>query len=111
MGSLASPAYGQHRNVVLVNANTLLHAKYLLKTKLGVSENFYAHTSLTPVFGSGQGAGNSPGIWCAISSVLFETYEAKSNGAEFLSPHCKTKMKLFMTTKLSANRSATKTKS
>jgi hypothetical protein len=70
----------------MINANTLRNAKYLLKTSLGVSEDFYTHSELFLLHSCGQGAGNSPGIWCCISSALFDMYETKGHGAEFHSP-------------------------
>jgi hypothetical protein len=39
--SLINCKYGQHRQIVLVNASTLKQAKYKLKIELGVSENVY----------------------------------------------------------------------
>lgn len=62
LASLISRSYGQHRSIVFINGNTLKQAKYVLKTKLGVSEEAYEHCELFPIYGSGQGAGNSPGI-------------------------------------------------
>ena len=85
-GSLASRSFGQNRSIVFINATTLEEAKYYLKTKLGVSERHYQHCQLYPIYGSGQGAGNSPAIWCVISTILFDTYEDKAHGAIFSSP-------------------------
>ena len=75
MASLIARAHGQHHSIVLINATTLKSARYLLKTQLGISTTSYSHCDLFPIYGSGQGAGNSPGLWCAISSVLFDVYE------------------------------------
>ena len=95
-GSLASRSYGQHRSVVFINAATLEDAKYYLKTQLGVSEKFYKHCKIFPIYGSGQGAGNSPGIWCVISSVLFHAYDEKAHGATFCSPQGEIEAQVFM---------------
>ena len=46
LAGLISRSYGQHRSIVFINGNTLLQAKYVLKTKLGVSEDFYSHCKL-----------------------------------------------------------------
>ena len=85
-GSLASRSFGQHKSIVFINAKTLEEAKYYLKTQLGVSEKSYRHCQLFPIYGSGQGAGNSPAIWCVISSILFDANESKAHGATFQSP-------------------------
>ena len=95
-GSLASRAFGQHRSITFINAKNLAEAKYYLKTKLGVSERFYKHCQIFPIYGSGQGAGNSPAIWCVISCVLFDVYEEKAHGATFESPCGKYKTKIYM---------------
>ena len=56
------------------------------KTKQGISTTSYSHCDLFPIYSSGQGSGNSPGLWCAISSVLFKVYEQQACGASFYSP-------------------------
>jgi hypothetical protein len=43
---------------------SLLKAKYYLKTILGVSQEYYSHSEMTPVYGNGQSAGDSPSQWC-----------------------------------------------
>jgi hypothetical protein len=45
-------------------------AKYLLKTKLGVSEEFFKHHELSQIYGTGQGSANSPVIWVLDSTSL-----------------------------------------
>ena len=96
LASLISRAYGQHRSIVFINAKTLKSAKYILKTKLGISEASYQHCTAHPIYGSGQGAGNSSGIWCVISSVSFDLYEEQANGAHFESPDGKFKVRIYM---------------
>jgi hypothetical protein len=70
--SLLSRKFGQYRHVISVNASTLHKAKYQLKTSLGLSEKDYSNCSLFPIYGTGQGSGNPPTIWCFISSTLFD---------------------------------------
>jgi hypothetical protein len=81
IASIISRSYGVHQNVVLVNAKTLKAARYKLKTMLGVMDKWYSHTKENPIYGTGQSSGNSPTIWCFVSSVLFDTFESKANGA------------------------------
>jgi hypothetical protein len=45
---------------VKMHADTLSKARYYLKTKNGISDTFYSHSDKTPVYGNGQGAGDSP---------------------------------------------------
>ena len=96
MASLISRAHGQHCSIILINATTLKSARYLLKTQLGISSTSYSHSELFPIYGRGQGSGNSPGLWCAISSVLFDVYETQACGASFYSPDKMIAVKLYM---------------
>eukprot|EP00957_Ditylum_brightwellii_P188888 14378333-Ditylum_brightwellii.AAC.1 len=52
----------------------------------GVSDKYYQHCTTFPIYGSGQGATNSLGIWLTITSTIRETYEQSANGDEFISP-------------------------
>eukprot|EP00957_Ditylum_brightwellii_P073700 5600652-Ditylum_brightwellii.AAC.1 len=74
------------RDVTFVHANTLEEAKCRLKTALGVSDDCYTHYELFPIYGSGQGATNSPHIWLAISSTICDIYAEHAKGAKFVSP-------------------------
>ena len=86
IASITSRKFGMHRNVTLVMANTLKECKYRLKTMLGVSETFYQHCEIFPIYGTGQGSGNSPAIWCIISSVLFDSHASRAHGATYETP-------------------------
>jgi len=86
IAAIVSRKYGVSKSVTLVMAKTLEEAKYKLKTMLGVSEEFYQHCDMFPIYGTGQGSGNSPAIWCVISSVLFDAHEEKAFGATYQSP-------------------------
>jgi hypothetical protein len=86
LASLISRRYGQNRRVILVNAKTLEEARYRLKTELRVSEAAYSHCTAFLLHGTGQGSGNSPIIWCFISSTLFDCHQQESYGAVFESP-------------------------
>ena len=96
LDGLIARGYGQDQRIVFINGTTLAEAKYVLKSQLGVSETFFKHCELFPIYGSGQGAGNSPGIWCCISSVIFDLYEVEANGASFWSPDKKIHVKVFI---------------
>ena len=96
IGGLIARCFGQHRSVVFINGNTLKEAKYLLKTQLKVPKKFYQHSLVFPIYGCGQGAGNLPGLWCCISSILFDCYEHKSHGASFQSPDGSIQCNIYM---------------
>jgi hypothetical protein len=72
--------------VVFVHASTLAETKYKLKTSLGVSDEFYKNCDAYPIYGTGQGSGNSPAIWFIVSSMLFSRHQEKAHGAFFCTP-------------------------
>eukprot|EP00957_Ditylum_brightwellii_P193115 14703668-Ditylum_brightwellii.AAC.1 len=74
---------GLHRNITFVHATILAEAKLKLKTALGVSDDYYQHCEMFPIYGTGQGSTNSPTIWLIISSTLIDIHEELSNGATF----------------------------
>jgi uncharacterized protein YjbK len=71
---------GCPNKAVDMHATTLEKAKYHLKTKQGISTNYYNHSEETPVHGNGQGAGDSPSQWCQQSAMLFDLYEKTQTG-------------------------------
>jgi hypothetical protein len=95
VGNLASRAFGMHRFVALVQGKTLEEVRYHLKTKLGISDENYKHCDIYPIYGTGQGSGNSPTVWLVISSILFDCYESKAFGATFESPDRTLRLRLF----------------
>ena len=86
LASLVARSFGQHRLLVAIHAKFLKQAKYLLKTKLGLSNEHYSDSELHPIYGTGQGSANSPVIWVLISSRLFDAHASKAQGASFSSP-------------------------
>ena len=86
LASLINRKYGQHRSIVAVHAQTLKEARYKLRTALGISELEYSHCPTFPLYGSGQGAGNSPCIWLLISSTLFDIHNSNAFGTTFTTP-------------------------
>jgi hypothetical protein len=86
LASLVSQKYGVPQPVALTNTRTLESAKYRLKTDIGISEQSYTHSPENPIYGTGQGSGNSPMIWCFLSSVLFDCYDERAHGAIYELP-------------------------
>ena len=70
-----------HRKICVVQGKTLEEAKYHLKTKYGISKEYNQHCEVHPLFGTGQGSGNSPAYWLFISSTLFDMYDSKAHGS------------------------------
>ena len=97
LANLASRKYGMHKKVCIVQAKTLEEAKYFLKTKFGISDEYAEHTRECPWFGTGQGSGNSPFYWLLISSSLYDLYCAKTTGgATYTSPDKTLQVKVFL---------------
>jgi hypothetical protein len=70
----------------MINASTLRQANYKLKTELGILDKSHSNSTIFPLHGTGQGRGNSPMIWCFISSTLFDCHQAHASGDTFEFP-------------------------
>ncbi|KAI2514379.1 hypothetical protein MHU86_272 [Fragilaria crotonensis] len=82
--------------VTLSNARTLEHTDYRIRTELGLATEGYQHTSDQPIYGTGQGSGNSPVIWCFLSSILYDCYDEVAFKAAYLSPNRERRTELGM---------------
>jgi hypothetical protein len=71
---------GCPKEAVQMHSETLKLARYYVKTQHGISKEFYSN-EITPVYGNGQGAGDSPSQWCQQSALLFDIYKGKVPGA------------------------------
>ena len=80
--------------IARIHGMVLRDAKYYVKTALGISSNFYQHSEVAPVFGTGQGACHSPLVWAIISSLLFQLHTTSSHGANIISPTGSTKFSI-----------------
>ena len=87
LASLSGRKYGVHKKIVYVYAATLKEAKYKLKLSSKTSNTSYRNCKKFPIHGTGQGSGNSPMIWCFISSILFDCHNQKANGLTTASPN------------------------
>lgn len=96
LAALVSQRFGVPQPTVQTNMVTLQHAKYRLRTELGLSEHHYTHEDASPIYGTGQGSGNSPMIWCFLSSILFDCYEKRAHGAVYDTPDKRHRTKLYM---------------
>ena len=80
LAMLISQYFGMPQNACSMQAKTLENMEFHLKTALGVSENYYKHTSTTPVHGSGQGSCASPTLWLLISTILMRCLDQGNPG-------------------------------
>ena len=86
LAMLASQKFGVHPMVTKCNAMTLQKAKYKVRTELGISEESYSHCHEDPIYGIGQGAGNSSNHWGFITSAAYDAYDTKSTPAIYQNP-------------------------
>jgi hypothetical protein len=96
LASLINHKYGQNRQVVVVHAKTLEEARYKLRMALGLSDTEYSHCIRFPLYGTGQGSGNSPCIWLFISSTLFDIHSFQAYGSNFISPDGQESIRITM---------------
>ena len=87
IASLVGRSFGINKDVIFVHAKTLEEAEFKLKISNKVTEASYKHCVKFPIHGTGQGSGNSPMIWCFISSKLFDCHNKNAYGMLFKSPN------------------------
>jgi hypothetical protein len=94
--SLINIKNGCPPKAVEMHSTTLEKARYHLKTRSGISPNYYQHSEETPVHGNGQGAGDSPSQWCQQSAMLFDIYAESHKGTTMSSRSGKFSVQLPM---------------
>jgi hypothetical protein len=72
-------------------------AQYHLKSKNGISKKYYSHSEETPIYGNGQGAGDSPSQWSQESALPCDLYENAVMGAQMSFRNGKIASKLPLT--------------
>jgi hypothetical protein len=86
---------GCPKEAVTMHVLTLRHANYLLKTQQGVSEKGYSNAT-GPVYGNGQGAGDSPSQWRHESAMLFQINQEMEEGATMSNRSGESKIKIHL---------------
>jgi hypothetical protein len=72
-------AFGVHQFIVKLPQDLLKRMEYHVTIPGSRKEWKYFSTMNNPVYGTGQGSGNSPHVWTMLSSVLLQTLN-KANG-------------------------------
>ena len=83
---LSCMSHGMSPTAASCIGSTLHHAKYHLRTALNESTTYWTNTTSTPIYGTGQGSGISPGICCVTFSDLFDVHSSIATGATYSSP-------------------------
>ena len=60
-------------NAEHLHSSILLHNKYHVKTAHGTSDETYQSNPTDPLQGQGQGSGNAPSTWNAVSAPMWTT--------------------------------------
>jgi hypothetical protein len=76
-----------------MHASTLEQAQYHLKTQHRILEESYTNRT-TPVYGTGQGAGDSPSQWSQESALLFQIYKEMTNNATMCDRYGNTRIEI-----------------
>jgi hypothetical protein len=95
MIALLNRKNGCTREAVQMHSTTLQRAKYYIKTQHGISSEFYSNEEL-PIYGNGQGAGDSPSQWCQQSALLFDIYKDENTGAQMSNKNGNTRVSIPM---------------
>ena len=83
---LSSVAHGMPPSAATCIGSTLSRAKYHLHTALSETDTFWSNTPTTPIYGTGQGSGISPGLCSVTYSDIFDVHEMDSLGAQHRDP-------------------------
>ena len=86
LATVVSQQHGVNKQVTLMNTRTLQQASYHIRTEMGLSASSYTHSDEFPIYGTGQGSGNSPMIWCFLSSRLYKSYDTQAHAAKYSNP-------------------------
>ena len=97
VSNVLARSYGLHRNVSSIHGDMLQHACYRIKTKLGVSKQYYSHCQDFPIYGTGQGSTSSPNVWAINASTYFNVYDKHCFGATYTNPSLTKTLNLGMT--------------
>ena len=89
LASLVNRQNGLHQDLTRLHGKILQNTEYRLRTSTGLSNTAYQNRPDNPLYGTGQGAGNSPGIWLLISNLLFNVHDELSHGATFVTQNGK----------------------
>ena len=84
--TLSSVAHGMSPSAATCIGNTLSNTKYHLRTALSETKTFWSNKLSTPIYGTGQGSGISPGLCSVTYSDIFDVHESMAHGASYQDP-------------------------
>jgi hypothetical protein len=96
VSNITARSMGLHSHVAQIHGDMPEQAVYRIKTQLGISDGFYSHSLIDPVFGTGQGSCASPPFWLLNCSKYFDIYDKACFGANYIDMTGKKKLKMGM---------------
>jgi hypothetical protein len=103
LATIISLCHGIPSEVATIQGDMLKHARYFIKTGLGVSNKSYSHSDETQINGTGEGSGGSPTVWAFNGSVYFHLQSKLSTGALYHSATSNESSTIHMTGFVDAN--------
>ena len=91
LAQINNQAYGLPLNMATILGKYLEEATYYIKTGIGLSKQHYSHSTVSGVFGTGQGSVQSMYAWGMIVSRLIDLHNKLSHGAQYSDPTGKLK--------------------
>ena len=85
LAAMASKAHGIPTSIVNLHYKLLQDMVYEIQVEGTTEIVQYKNECDSPVYGTGQGSGNSPTIWTFISNVLLKSLENQAIGAKYYS--------------------------
>ena len=86
VAALAMKRAGVPARMIRFFLNLLQKARHHVMMGGTPSRDFYSHSSLTPIMGSGQGTGWSPPIWFLIADIILSALDENQPGLLLKSP-------------------------
>jgi hypothetical protein len=97
IAAIVSQAHGVPKTVTKTHLHLLNKINYFV-TIIGAEDKWkFNNTKDDPVYGTGQGSGNSPHIWTFLSSILFKILENEATGATYKDISKKSEAKIINT--------------
>ena len=97
IAAIVSQAHGVPENITQTHLHLLQNINYFV-TIIGAEDKWkYNNTKDDPVYGTGQGSGNSPHIWTFLSSILFKMLEKEATGATYHDKSTKSEVRIINT--------------
>jgi hypothetical protein len=97
IAAMASRKYGIPETLANLYYKTPTNTKYRVKITGGTKRYVYSNNKKTPIYGTGQGSGNSPIIWLFIFDIIAQIMEENAIGATYLGEEKQQPIKIKMT--------------